>query len=81
LIERKENKKMKTAYFLIEIQGGIEPLTRGPFRDEHERDDRAKNYHKALGLDDSLFWADVDEAGGLIVGSYTAGFFLEEYKQ
>jgi len=72
---------MKKTYYLIEVQGGIEPLTRGRFQDEHERDVRAKNIHKALRLDDSLFWADVDEAGGLIVGSYTAGFFREEYKQ
>jgi hypothetical protein len=68
---------MKKAYYLIEVQGAIEPLTRGPFQDEHGRDDRAKSIHKALRLDDSLFWADVDEAGGLIVGSYTAGFFYE----
>lgn len=68
---------MKKTYYLIEVQGGIEPLTRGPFQDEHERDDRAKSIHKALRLDDSLFWADVDEAGDLIVGSYTAGFFYE----
>ncbi len=72
---------MKKTYYLIEVQGGIEPLTRGPFQDEHKRDVRAKSIHKALSLDDSLFWADVDEAGGLIVGSYTAGFFSEEYKQ
>jgi hypothetical protein len=68
---------MKKVYYLIELRRGIEPLARGPFRDEHERDDRARDFHKALGLDDSLFWADVDEPGGLIVGSYTAGFFLE----
>jgi hypothetical protein len=66
---------VKKTYYLIEVQGGIEPLTRGPFQDEHERDVRAKSIHKALSLDDSLFWADVDEAGGLIVGSYIAGFF------
>jgi len=72
---------MNKTYYLIEVQGGIEPLTRGPFQDEHERDDTAKDFHKALGLDDCLFWADVDEAGGLIVGSYTGGFFSEEYNQ
>jgi len=66
---------MKKTYYLIEAQGGIEPLTRGPYQDEHERDVRAKSIHKALSLDDSLFWADVDEAGGLIVGLYIAGFF------
>lgn len=72
---------MKKTYYLIEIQGGIEPLTRGPFQDEHERDVRARSFHKALGLDDSPLWADVDEAGSLIVGSYTAGFFREEYER
>jgi len=72
---------MKKAYYLIEVQGGTEPITRGPFQDEHERDDKAKSIHKALRVDDSLFWADVDEARGLILGSYNAGFFWEEYKQ
>jgi hypothetical protein len=71
---------MKKTYYLIEVRGGIEPVTRGPFQDECERDDSAKDFHKALGLDDSLFWADVEEAGRLIVGSYTGGFFSEEYK-
>jgi len=26
-------------------------------------------------MGDGLFWADVDEAGALTVGTYTAGFF------
>jgi hypothetical protein len=29
--------------------------------------------------DDSLFWADVDNSGGLIVESYMGGFFRKEY--
>jgi hypothetical protein len=71
---------MKNTHYLVEVQGGIEPVTRGPFQDEHERDERAKDFHKVLGPDGSLFWADVDEAGRLIVGSYAGGFFSEEYR-
>ena len=66
---------MKKSYFLIEVQGGVKPVTRGPFQNEMDRDERAKSIHKALRCDDSSFWADVDEAGSLIVGSYKAGFF------
>ncbi len=71
---------MGKTYYLIEVRGGVEPFTRGSFYDEDERDDRAKSIHKTLRLDDSLFWADVDETGGMIVGSYIAGFFWEELK-
>jgi len=71
---------MEKTYYLIEVHGGVEPYTRGPFKAEEERDAAAKSIHRKQRMDDSLFWADVDEEGGLIVGSYMAGFFWEEYE-
>lgn len=71
---------MKKVYYLMEVYGGVEPFTRGPFEEEEERDGAAKIIHKKQRVDDSLFWADVDEEGGLIVGAYIAGFFWEEYE-
>jgi len=38
----------------------------------------AKQIHQGQKEDDGLFWADIDEAGTLAVGTYTAGFFWQE---
>ena len=70
---------MKT-YYLIEVHGGVEAFARGPFLEE-ERDDAAKIIHRKQRENDGLFWADIDEEGGLIVGSYMARFFWEEYER
>ncbi|MBW1707725.1 MAG: hypothetical protein JRJ86_21625 [Deltaproteobacteria bacterium] len=70
---------MKKTLYLIGVHQGVEPFVRGPFQDEDERDIEAKSIHRKQRMDDSLFWADVDKVGGLIVGSYMAGFFWKEY--
>jgi len=70
---------MRKIYYLIEVHGGVEPFAQGPFREEEERDDAAKIIHRTQKEGDGLFWADADKEGGLIVGSYMAGFFWEEY--
>ncbi len=71
---------MRKTYYLIDIHRGLEPFCRGPFGEEGERDDIAKMIHRTQREDDSLFWADVDGEGGLMVGSYIANFFCEEDK-
>jgi len=73
--------QMKKTYYLIDVRGGVEPFTRGSYLKEKERDEAAKIIHRTKKADDSLFWADVDEDGGLVVGSYVAGFFCEEYEE
>jgi hypothetical protein len=65
--------------YLIAVYQGVEPYVHGPFQDEDERDIAAKNIHMKQKKDDSLFWADVDKPGGLIVESYMGGFFWKEY--
>ena len=70
---------MTKSLYLIGVEGGVEPFTRGPFQNEAGRDEAAKAIHKRQRSDDSLFWADVDEGGGLVVGPYVAGFFWEDY--
>ena len=69
---------METKYYLIEVEAGVEAFARGPFQTEAEQDDAAKQSRAAQDDDDGLFWADVDEEGALTVGSYMAGFFLDE---
>ena len=69
---------MEKKYYLIEVEGGVEVFTEGPLETEKERDQMAKLIRATQEEDDSLFWADVDERGALTVGSYMAGFFLDE---
>ncbi|MBI2987568.1 MAG: hypothetical protein HYY45_12455 [Deltaproteobacteria bacterium] len=69
---------MEKKYYLIEVESGIEPFAQGPFEIEDERDEVTKEIHVAMDEDDGLFWADVDEKGVLTVGSYRAGFFLND---
>jgi len=66
---------MKNNYYLLEVESGLEPIVRGPYHTEHERDNAAKQIRQRQKENDSLFWADINEAGTLEVGPYTAGFF------
>ena len=69
---------MGKKYYLIEVEGGIEPFAQGPFGTEDERDEIAREIRAGMDEDDCLFWADIDERGVLTVGSYDAAFFLDE---
>jgi hypothetical protein len=69
---------MKTKYYLLEVEGGVEPIVRGPYHTKRERDNAAKQIRRRQQEDDSLFWADIDGAGTLSVGTYTACFFWQE---
>ena len=72
---------MKKNYYLLEVEGGVEPIVCGPYRTKHERDKAAKQIRRKQQENDSLFWADIDGAGTLSVGTYTAGFFWLEPKE
>jgi len=69
---------MEKNYYLMKVADGVEPFAQGPFETEDERDEIAREVHAVMDEDDCLFWADVDERGILTVGSYMAGFFLDE---
>jgi len=68
---------MEKSYYLIEVEGGIEPFAQGPFGTEDERDAIAKEIRAAMDEDDCLFWAEIDDRGILTVGSYSTSFFLD----
>ena len=69
---------MELNYYLIEVDGGVEPFAQGPFGTEDERDEIAKEIRARQNENDYLFWANVDERGVLTVGSYMAAFFSDE---
>lgn len=66
---------MKKNYYLLEVERGVEPIARGPYRTKHEQDNAAREIRLQHQEDDGLFWADIDEAGTLSAGAYRAGFF------
>ena len=72
---------MKKNYYLLEVEGGVEPTVHGPYNTKHERDNAAKQIRRRQQEDNALFWADIAEAGILAVGPYTAGFFWQESKE
>jgi len=53
----------------------------GPYHKEDERDNTAKEIRQRQQEDDGLFWADIDEAVILAVGTYTASFFWQESRE
>lgn len=69
---------MKKNYYLLEVEGGVEPSVQGPYQTEDERDRAAKQIRPRQEEDDGLFWADIDEAAILTVGAYAARFFWKE---
>jgi hypothetical protein len=68
---------MKKKFYLVEVEAGVEPIVRGPYHTENERNNAAKQIHRRQQEDDGLFWADIDDTGTLAVGTYMAGFFWE----
>ena len=69
---------MKKKYYLLEVEGSVEPSVQGPYETEDERDRATKQIRRRQEEDDGLFWADIDEGAVLTVGPYTAGFFRED---
>jgi len=68
---------MKKKYYLLEVEGGVEPIIRGPYCAKIKRDSAAKRIRLSQEEDDGLFWADIDQTGGLTIGAYAAGFFWQ----
>ena len=72
---------MKKNYYLIEVEGGVEPTVQGPYQTRDERHNATKQIRQRQEEDDGLFWADIDERGTLAVGSYMAGFFWQQSRE
>jgi hypothetical protein len=70
---------MKAQYYVLTIEGGIEPTLSEGFDTEEERDEEARQLaHQQDTGCDSCFRIDVDEAGQPHVDAYAAGEFDED---
>jgi hypothetical protein len=45
---------MRKNYYLLEVEGGVEPIVRGPYRTKRERDNEAKQIRQRQQEDDGL---------------------------
>ena len=61
-------------FYLIDVDGCVDPSALGPYDTCEERDKEAKRVRARQKETDALFWADVVPRGTLKVGAYTAGF-------
>ena len=68
---------MKKIFYLLAVEGGVEPCVKGPYQTEEERDCAAQEIHEEQEEDDGLFWVDIDDSA-LTVGSYHSGFFWDD---
>lgn len=59
-------------HYLIVIEGGTEISTRGPFRNDEERDDEARKLWQAMRPErgDNLFKAQVNSRGEMNTSSF-----------
>jgi hypothetical protein len=65
-------------YYLIHVEGCVEPELRGPYANEEEQDQAAKTIRAAQSEEDALFWLNVTDDGTPSVGPYSGGFFEED---
>jgi hypothetical protein len=64
-------------YYLIHLEGCVEPGLVGPFPSERVRDMNAKRMGASHREPDALFWLDVAEEGTPLLGAYPAGLIEE----
>ena len=68
--------------YVLQVENGIEPILFGPFTNESDRDDKARELAGGrVGESsdgDGIFWLEVHEDRRPVVGSYSGGFLEGE---
>lgn len=68
-----------STYYLIAVEGGIEPSLHGPYDTIEERDEDAQEIAKDQDPgSDGLFPLDQEDDGQLSIGAYPGGFLATE---
>ena len=65
--------------YLLNLWGDVEPELSGPFKDEQDRVEAARDYRRAHGPEDGLF--RVDATGSVKVDSFTGGELAPEARR
>lgn len=64
--------------YLVPVHGCVEPELEGPFEDDEERLERAREIHAEQDQDDALFWLDIPSDGEPVIGAFAGGDFKED---
>jgi hypothetical protein len=74
----------KATYYVLVVEGGVEPSLSDPFKSWEDRDKEAKKVRNE-GVDgqgdpeeNGVFWLDVTADGKVQVGAYSNGFMESE---
>lgn len=62
-------------FYVLFIWGDVEPQLHGPYDTPDARDDMAIILKAGDGDESGIYPAEIDEAGGLHVGTYSGAFF------
>lgn len=62
-------------YFLLIVEGDVEPIAKGPYESDEARDRAAINEKRERGDQDGIYWLNVSERGLPFTGSYSGKFF------
>lgn len=73
--------KSKSKFYIINVEGCVEPLAIGPFLSVKKRDKTARYIHDEQSEEDAIFWAEVTFDGILKVGAYANAFFNKTVKE
>jgi len=63
--------------FVLQVEGGVEPMLVGPFKSAKKRDRSARKIRNA-NEEDGVFWLNVTSKGRVDLGAYTNGFMEDE---
>lgn len=66
---------MTPIFYLLVVEGDVEPMLDGPYRTADERDQEALAWRAKHGPDNGLYMLDVDADGIPHVEAYSGGFF------
>ena len=69
---------MNKRFYLIDVEGCVEPSLVGPFGDEETLAGEARKIRARQDEEDALFWLAIDEKGEPSVGPFAAGLFEGE---
>lgn len=73
---------MKTRFYTLVMKGGVELFKEGPYNSPEERLRKTKELARELDGThlDNVFWMDVDNLGGVYVGSFvnTDGILMKD---
>lgn len=67
-------------FYLIDVEGSVEPSLVGPFHTHEERDEAARAIREEQDIEDALFWLDLRD-GKPVVGAFMAGYLDDEEEE